>query len=97
MSLRQFLYLHNIAITLTDCGHVPLCCEHDEYLMEPALSDHSFTYSDYEHINCVRMHLQVATLSNISDGNGRTVNKAIMAGQRPTDSQSPRAGLDNQQ
>jgi hypothetical protein len=43
MSLRQFLYLHNIAITLTDCWHVPLCCEHDQYLMEPALSDRSFT------------------------------------------------------
>jgi hypothetical protein len=41
MPLRQFLYLHSITITLTDCWHIPLCCEHDQYLMEPALSDHS--------------------------------------------------------
>jgi hypothetical protein len=37
-------------------------------LMEPALTGTSFTSSEYEHINCVRMHLQVATLSDISDG-----------------------------
>ena len=55
-------------------------CKHDQYLIEPALCDRSFTYSDYEHINCVRLHLQVATLSDISDGNGQTVSKAIMAG-----------------
>ena len=91
MPLRQFLYNHNIAITLTDCWHVPLCCKHDQNLMEPALSDRSFTYSDYENINCVRLYLQVATLSGISDRNGQTVNKAIMAGQRPNDRKSPRA------
>ena len=91
MSLRQFLYNHNITITLTDCWHVPLCYKHYQYLMEPALRDRSFTYSDYEHINCVRLYLQVATLSDISDGNGQTVNKAIMAGQRPNDRRSPRA------
>ena len=90
MSLRQFLYLHNITITLTGCWYVPLCCEHGQYLIEPALSDRSFTYSDYEHISCVRMHLQVATLSDISNENGRTVNKAIMAGKRLAEHQSPR-------
>jgi hypothetical protein len=59
--------------------------------MEPALKGRSFTYSNYEHIKCVRLHLQVTTLSDISDGNGQTVNKAIMAGQRPNDRKSPRA------
>jgi hypothetical protein len=91
MSLRAFFFNHNITITLTDCWHFPLCCQHDQYLMEPVLIGPSFTPSEYEHINCVRMHLQVATLSDISDGNGHTVNKDIMAGQRPTDRQSPRA------
>ena len=91
MSLRAFLFNHNITITLTDCWHFPLCCQHDQYLMEPVLTGPSFTPSEYEHINCVRMHLQVATLSDISDGNGQTVNQKIMAGQRPTDRQSPRA------
>jgi hypothetical protein len=55
-----------------------ISCEHDQYLMGPALSDHSFIYSDYENINCVRIHLQVATLSDVSDGDGRTVNKDIV-------------------
>jgi len=59
--------------------------------MEPALKGHYFTYSDYEHINCVRLYLQNATLSNISDRNGQTINKAIMAGKRPNDRKSPRA------
>ena len=35
------------------------------------------------------MHLQVATLSDISDGDGRTVNKDIMVDQRPSDRNSP--------
>jgi hypothetical protein len=52
-----------------DCWHVPLCCKYDQYLMEPALTL-TPNPSEYEHINCVRMHLQVATLSDISDGNG---------------------------
>ena len=59
--------------------------------MEPALTDPSFTHSEYEHINCVRMHLQVATPSDISDGNGQIVDGKIMQGQRPNDRQSPRA------
>ena len=37
------------------------------------------------------MHLQVATLSDISDGNGQTVNQDIIVGHRPTDRKSPRA------
>ena len=59
--------------------------------MKPVLQGKSFTPSESEHISCVRLHLQVATLSDISDGNGQTVNQDIMAGQRPTDHQSPRA------
>ena len=81
MSLRQFLYSHNVTIILTDCGYVLLCCKHDQYLMELALQGRSFNSSNYKHINCVRLYLQVATLSDISDGNGQTVNKDIMAGQ----------------
>ena len=51
MSLRQFLYNHNITITLTDCWHVPLCwCKHDQYLMAPALEGCLFTRSNHEHI-----------------------------------------------
>ena len=38
------------------------------------------------------MHLQVTTLSDISDGNGQTVNRKIMEGQRPNDRESPRDG-----
>ena len=49
--------------------------------MEPAFTGTSFNSSEHEHINCVRMHLQVATLPNISDGNGQTINQDIMAGQ----------------
>jgi hypothetical protein len=59
--------------------------------MEPALKGKSFNSSEYKHINCVCMHLQVATLSDISDCNSQSVNQKIMAGQRPTDRQSPRA------
>jgi hypothetical protein len=81
MSLWAFLFNHNITITMTDCWHFSLCCKHDQYLMEPALTGKSFTRSEYEHINNVHMHLQVATLSNISDGNGQTVNAKIMQGQ----------------
>ena len=59
--------------------------------MEHALKGKCFKPSEYVRINCVRMHLQVATLSDTSDGNGQTVNQKIMDGQRPTDRQSPRA------
>ena len=54
--------------------------------MDPALKGRSFTFSDYKHINCIRLYLQVATLSDISDANGQTANQ-----DRPTDRKSPRA------
>jgi hypothetical protein len=97
MSLRQFLYNHNITITLTDCWHVPLCYKHYQYLMEPTLRDRSFTYSDYEHINCVRLYLQVATLSDISDGNGQTANRPSRLVNDQTTANLLEPGLDNQQ
>jgi hypothetical protein len=59
MPLHAFLCNHNITITFTDCWHLPLCCKHGRYLMEPALTGTSFTSSEYEHINCVRMHLSI--------------------------------------
>ena len=40
-------------------------------------------------VSCPRMYLHIANLSDISDGDGRTVNKDIMVGQRPSDRNSP--------
>jgi hypothetical protein len=97
MSLRAFLFNHNITITLTDCWHFPLCCKHDQYLMEPALTGTSFNSSEYKHINCARMHLQVATLSDISDGNGQTVNQKIIEGNDQMTANRLTPGLVNHQ
>jgi len=43
------------------------------------------------------LKLYTFTLSDISDGNGQTVNKDIMAGQRPITANLLEPGLDNNQ
>jgi hypothetical protein len=48
-------------------------------------------------INCVRVHLQVATLSDISDGNGQTVNGKSCKANDPMIANLLEPGLANHQ
>ena len=64
-SLRQFLYQHNLQVTLTDQYLIKHRGVHDECIMNV---DHltRYTAQQQQDINLVRLHLQVTTRSDMS-------------------------------
>ena len=66
LSLRQFLYCHNISLTITDAPTVQLKSKSDQYIMQ---AEHlaRYTVAQQKDINLVRLYLQVQTLSDMSD------------------------------
>ena len=67
LSLRHFLFCHNMTITITDAYSIPrLKSSTDEYIMQ---STHLSRYSisQQRDINLVRMYLQVDTLADMTD------------------------------
>ena len=66
LSLRQFLYYHNLSLTITDAPTVPRCTKSDQYIMQ---AEHlsRYTVAQQRDINLVRMYLQVQTLADMSD------------------------------
>lgn len=83
MSLRQYLYRHNITITLTDQATPQLKSPNDQFIMQ---SDHlqRYTNSQQRDINLVRIYLQVTTLADISDPIKPTaISLSHLDGKRP--------------
>ena len=82
-SLRDFLALHNISITLTDQIQSPSNTASDSFIMNlPALS--RYTIQQQRDINLVRQHLQVVTLSDMCDpSDRRKISDHQMNGRRP--------------
>jgi hypothetical protein len=65
MSLRQFLYCHNLSITVTNEPGISLQGPQDQYIMQ---AQHLARYSASQQrdLNLVRMYLQVHTLAAMS-------------------------------
>jgi hypothetical protein len=70
-------FCHKQEITINDhvTQNIPLEQENDLYLME-VFSQHSFSNAELQHINQVRLHLQVTTLSDIMCGYGTSFSQA---------------------
>ena len=83
LSLRQFLSLHNMSVTVSDPFRIPLCGDSDEYIMQES---HLARYSTAQQkdINLVRLYLQVNTLAELTDrSNPKAINLSFLDGQRP--------------
>jgi ribonuclease HI len=81
-SVRQFLFQHNMSLTITDSLlKVNLQGPKDQYIMQ---SDMLKKYSPQEQrdINLVRLHLQAITLSDISSHDGKTIRGEALNGLR---------------
>jgi hypothetical protein len=65
-SLRDFLYRHNMSLTLTDPSPVRLHSPRDQLIMQP---EHLARYSvsQQRDINLVRLYLQTTSLADLSD------------------------------
>jgi hypothetical protein len=82
-SLRQYLYLHNMTVTLTDTITINLRGKFDQCIMTPALLQ-KYTPSQQLDLNLVRLFLQVITLSDMSDPDGLNACPQHILGRRRT-------------
>ena len=77
--LRQFLYTHNITITLTDTLRIVYSGTSDQCIMNIAFLS-QYTNQQQRDINLARLYLQAITLSDISDPNGKTIHTMAING-----------------
>jgi hypothetical protein len=80
-SVRQFLYLHNLTLTITDSLKIVFQGQTDQCIMQ---SERLKTYSkqNQRDINLVRLHLQAITLSDISTLDGNSIRWEAWGGRR---------------
>jgi hypothetical protein len=80
-SIRQYLYTHNITISVTDAHQIQLSSPTDSCIMQPQYLK-GYTPIQQAHINRVRLHLQVATLSDMCDDTGYCIRQECLNGVR---------------
>ena len=77
----QFCHKYKIHIDETITSDLILRRENDKFLMDVITRcDNLFTTNELAHINRCRLHLQVTTLSDITNGNGMNLRSGIMKG-----------------
>jgi hypothetical protein len=80
-SVRQFLYQHNIRVTLSEILRIRYSCKNDQCIMKPeALA--RYTPTQQRHINLVRLYIQALTLSDISTADGTMIREDSLNGVR---------------
>ncbi|KAI2512440.1 hypothetical protein MHU86_1893 [Fragilaria crotonensis] len=80
-SVRQFLFQHNLTISLTDTIEILLRGSFDKCIMDnDALS--RYTTRQRTDINLVRLYLQIITLSDMSHKDGTTACEYHIRGER---------------
>ena len=80
-SVRQYLYQHNMHISLTDTLQVYIRSKNDQCVMNPNYLTR-YTILQQTDINLVRLYLQVITLSDLSTPDGKDVNEHFLRGER---------------
>ena len=76
-----FCYKYNISIHEEVTTNIILRRGNDRFLMEEiALRNDSFSNNDLTHINRCRLYLQVATLADITNGNGMVIRQGVLKG-----------------
>lgn len=80
-SLRQFMYQHNVAATLTDTLCIRYSGSKDQCIMDsPTLS--RYNPQQKRDINLVRLYLQAITLSDLSTPDGLQIRPQALSGYR---------------
>jgi hypothetical protein len=69
LSIRQYLYQHNLTVSITDVLKAPLKGRFDQCIMSsPSLAN--YTKSQQIDLNLVRLYLQITTLSDMTESDG---------------------------
>ena len=84
-SIRQFLFQHNLQITMNDSPNLSTHSKMDQFIMNP-LHLSRFTPIQKLDLNLVRLYLQAVTLHDLSAGtDGKTICPHKYQGARPPD------------
>jgi hypothetical protein len=73
-SLRDFLRSNNLQLHLSAPWNFRLSRKGDAFLMDVFRTSGFFTTIELRHLNAVRIHLKVATVSDISEADGRFID-----------------------
>jgi hypothetical protein len=83
LSMRQFLFCHNMTITVSDAYSIPLRSNSDQYIMQQCHLAR-YTASQQRDINLVRIYLQVNTLADQTDPeNPKSIRLDYLDATRP--------------
>ena len=80
-SVRQFLFLHNLSLTITDSLNIIYQGKMDQCIMQPELLQR-YSNQNQRDINLVRLHLQAITISDLSTHDGISIRQEAWDGQR---------------
>ena len=88
-SLRQYLYNHNLTVSITGVHTITTKEPQDKCIMSSEFLK-GYTAAQQTNINRVRLHLQVTTLSDMTDDTGYCIEPHFLRGERsPTFQASP--------
>jgi hypothetical protein len=74
-----------MTIKVASARHVQPSQEHDRFIMDEFRRLGLYNNRQLFDLNAVRLHLQVMTLSDIADAQGKKITKEVFAGMKPTD------------
>jgi hypothetical protein len=80
-SVLQFLFQHNLTLTLTNCLHIRMQGASDKCIMQPKYLAWLTRQQQWD-VNLVRLYLQVITLSNMSEAKGQCIKECYLGGVR---------------
>ena len=84
LSMRQFLFCHNMTITVSGAYSLPLRSDSDQYIMQQCHLSR-YTVSQQRDINLVRLYLQVNTLADMTDAHHpKSIRLDYLDAIRPT-------------
>jgi hypothetical protein len=83
-SVCQFLYQHNIQVTLSETLQIRYSCKHDKCIMDTKALQQYMPIQQHN-INLVRLYIQALTLSDISTADGKMICEESLNGLRSLD------------
>jgi hypothetical protein len=75
LATRDFMATHQPSLEFTNSWNFRIARDHDVFLMEVFCNSGRWCDSDMRALNAVRLHLQVATLSDVCTADGRRFDK----------------------
>jgi hypothetical protein len=78
--IREFLQRHNLQLQIAGTWNFKAIRENDAFLMDVFRVSGRFSPAEMKNLNAVRLHLKVATVSDITTADGKCMEASALAG-----------------